>query len=144
MLPDPAYVFLVHAAATWGMTSVIWFIQLVHYPAYRDVGPAEFSRFQDLATARTGFIVGPLMVAEAGTAVLLLWHPLAGLPLSQFWIGLPPLAVCWLSTLCIQVPLHFRLKAQHSPALIDRLLLTNWIRTLSWTARAILVTKWLA
>ena len=59
------------------------------------------------------------------------------------WTGALLIAICWMSTLLIQVPLHLRLKANHAAASIERLLLTNWIRTLAWSGRAFLVASWL-
>ena len=33
------------AAATFGMTGLIWLVQLVQYPAFARVGAAEFAAF---------------------------------------------------------------------------------------------------
>ncbi len=36
------------------------------------------------------------------------------------------------------MPLHRQLAIAHDPAAIERLVRTNWLRTLAWTARGIL------
>jgi hypothetical protein len=36
----------------------------------------------------------------------------------------------------VSAPLHERLNAHFDPALLDRLIATNWIRTAAWTVRA--------
>ena len=134
---------IIHAAATWAMTGLIWFVQLVHYPAYRDLGPSEFRAFQSRATARTGFIVGPLLFIELSTAALLLWKPPIGISVASLWLGALLIAVNLASTLLVQVPIHLRLTAKHDPATIKHLLRTNWVRTIAWTVRAALAAWWL-
>lgn len=141
-MPDPVLILIIHAAATWGMAGVIWFIQVVHYPAYRDCGAVEFAAFQARSTARTGFIVGPLMFVELGSAAWLLWRPPGGVTVASLWLGAALIAICWASTLLVQVPLHLRLTARHDPAAITRLLRTNWVRTIAWSLRALLVAMW--
>lgn len=126
------------------MAGLIWFVQLVHYPSYRDMAEEGFTGFQTRSTARTGFIVGPLIFAELGTAAGLLWKPLAGLAITWLWLGAALIAVNLASTVLVQVPLHLRLKAGHDPALVERLIRTTWVRTLAWSVRAVLVASWLA
>ena len=67
----------------------------------------------------------------------LAWSPhreFAGLPLP--WIGLAVLALIWVSTFAVQVPLHARLASGFDRAVWHRLVVTNWLRTLAWTVRA--------
>jgi len=52
------------------------------------------------------------------------------------------LFVLWISTALFQVPLHRRLERAHDPVAIRRLVATNWVRTITWSARAVLVV-WL-
>jgi hypothetical protein len=48
-------------------------------------------------------------------------------------------AALWLSTLLVQMPLHARLKhAGHTPATVAALVQSNWVRTILWSARAVL------
>jgi hypothetical protein len=47
-------------------------------------------------------------------------------------------ALVWLSTAFVQVPLHARLSAGFDTRAHRRLVATNWVRTLSWTARGLL------
>jgi hypothetical protein len=56
-----------------------------------------------------------------------------------FYTSLALLAVNWLSTLVIQIPLHGICELAHSPTAIRRLITTNWIRTLAWSTRGVLV-----
>jgi hypothetical protein len=138
-------ILLVHAAATLFMVGVIWFVQVVHYPLFSRVGPREFASYERAHTRRTGWIVGPPMIAEAGSALLLL-TPLRpddlgpGLP----GLGLLLLAAIWLATALLQVPAHRRLEQGFDAGVHRRLVVTNWIRTVLWTLRGILALALLA
>jgi hypothetical protein len=49
-------------------------------------------------------------------------------------------AVVWLSTLILQVPIHKCLQNGKDDVLIRRLVATNWIRTAAWSLKALVVT----
>lgn len=49
------------------------------------------------------------------------------------------LAIIWISTFYIQVPIHQRLLEIKDTDLLERLVRTNWIRTAAWTIRGGLV-----
>jgi hypothetical protein len=128
-----------HLAATLAMVGVIWFVQVVHYPLMAEVGPERAVRYARLHQGRTSLVVVPAMLVEAGTGLgLLVLSP--GLRGSApFLASLALLAAIWLSTAFLQVPIHRRLLAGSDPRLLRRLVATNWVRTLGWTARAALL-----
>ncbi len=128
---------LVHAAATLFMTGLIWFVQIVHYPLFAAVGADGFARYEQLHSARTTWVVMPVMLVELATAALLLWMADAQTR-SLARAGAALLAVIWLSTFFLQVPRHSQLTAGFDPAAHAALVSTNWIRTLAWSARAVL------
>ncbi len=127
----------VHAAVTWALTGLIHTIQWVHYPLFKNVGPADFPEFHRQHTTRITRLVAPLMLAEILTAGWLLLKTTANPPL--FLASLPPLVLVWISTALLQVPLHNRLANGFNPAVHRRLVLTNHIRTFAWTLRALLL-----
>lgn len=120
---------LAHAAATWFMASVIWIMQVVHYPSLENSTPESFAR----NTKRTALVVVPVMLIEAIAAAALLVVPSAAALL-----GAALLALIWASTLFIQFPLHRALSAHYSDQDYARLLRTNWIRVAAWSARAVI------
>ena len=131
------------AAATLIMVGVIWMCQLAHYPLLADVGDA-LPRYQARNVRLTTYVVGLPMLVEAACAVVLVgWHP-AAIPLWAALVGLALVAVVWLVTLLQSVPMHERLGRGFDEAALRRLLATNWIRTLAWTARGALVLWMLA
>lgn len=135
---------VLHAAATWFLAGLVWFVQLVHYPLMGDVSAAGFARYEQRHRQRTTWIVAPAMMLEAALAAWLLLHPPAGVPLWSVAAGAALLAGIWLSTFAVQVPLHARLSAGFDAAAHRRLVLTNWSRTLAWSLRAVLAAWWLA
>lgn len=134
----------VHAGATWFMTGLIWFVQIVHYPLMGAVPSDTFPAFENAHQRRTTWVVGPVMLVEASSAVLLLWLPhgdFAGTTLR--WSGLALLALIWASTFALQVPLHAKLAMGFDRAVWRQLLATNWLRTIAWTFRGIIAVLFL-
>ncbi len=137
-------VLIVHAAATWFMTGLIWFVQIVHYPLFAKVGAAAFKDYEHDHQRKTTWVVAPVMLIEAAAATILV-VPLFSVADSRLaWLGLALLAVVWLSTFLVQVPLHAALERAPSRETMDRLVLTNWVRTAAWTARAVVAGLMLA
>lgn len=128
----------VHAAATAMMAGLIWFVQIVHYPLMAAVPADDFVSYEHQHVKRTGWIVGPLMLAELASAAALVFVARSGLPSILAWIGIALLVLIWLSTLTLQVPCHRRLEQSYSATIVRRLVTTNWIRTIAWSFRAVI------
>ncbi|MBP7777270.1 MAG: hypothetical protein KA371_09095 [Acidobacteria bacterium] len=62
-------VLLVHAAATWAMTGLIWFIQAVHYPLVGAVGVTGSTAYHNAHSRLTTLVVVPLMLVVAVCAI---------------------------------------------------------------------------
>ncbi|MEM7249453.1 MAG: hypothetical protein AAF533_29355 [Acidobacteriota bacterium] len=125
-------VLTAHLATTLAACGLIWFVQVVHYPLFAKVPVDGFAAFHARHVQRTGWIVIPLMLLEAGAALGLLWLDDRVL-LTR--VGFALLAVAWLSTALLQVPCHERLRQGFDASVVQRLVGTNWIRTVAWTAR---------
>ena len=132
-------VLLIHAAATWGMVGLIWFVQLVHYPLFAAVGTNEFLEYELSHTRRTAGAVALFMPVEALTALWLVLETPDGVGSSGPLLGLALVGVLWLSTILWQAPLHGRLSLGFQPELHRRLVQSNWVRTALWSARGVLV-----
>lgn len=125
---------LVHAAVTWAMVGVIWYVQLVRYPRFTSIPKDAFPAYQADNIRRMTRVVGPLMVCEGAAAAALAWRLRDGLALA----GLAALVLVWVSTAFVQLPLHRALRAGFDSALHRRLLQTNWVRTIAWSVRGVL------
>ncbi len=132
-------IWLAHAAATWALVGLIWLIQLVHYPGFGRVGAEAFAGYEAFHTRAITPLVGVLMLAEGLTALLLLG--MAEGTTERLWLaaGLGLVVLVWLHTAFVAVPLHSRLSAGYTAEAINQLVATNWVRTLAWTARGLLV-----
>jgi hypothetical protein len=128
-------VLIVHTAATLFMVGLIWFVQVVHYPLFNRVGPDEFQAYAQMHSKWTTYVVGPPMLLEALTAVLLLWLRPPGVPWWMLWTGVLLLAVVWLSTWFLQVPQHAVLVQGFNAEAYRRLVAGNWLRVVAWSAR---------
>lgn len=134
---------LIQFATTWAMTGIIWFVQLVQYPSFAKVDPASFPRFHAHHSATISMIVAPLMIVEALSAVAFLWAPLRVQTQWQIWLGIGLIGIIWASTFLLQVPAHSRLGSGFDESTWRMLVNTNWVRTIAWSARAVLVSFWL-
>lgn len=137
-------VLLVHAGATLFMSGLVWFVQVVHYPLFARVGADGYTRYQAEHVRRTGWVVAPAMLIEAGSGVALLaWRP-AAVSIGLVLAGLCLLLVVWLSTSLVQVPRHRGLQDGWDETLGRSLVATNWVRTAAWSARGLVVLAMLA
>lgn len=129
--------FHFHFAATAFMTGIIWFVQLIHYPWFHDVPPDRFVAYHQRYTRVMGGLVGPVMLAELASGLLLLFT----LPEARAMLvaSLLVLAIIWFSTFSLQVPAHHRLSNGYDASLHQKLVSTNWIRTVGWTVRLLLL-----
>ena len=117
------------------MTGLCWFVQIVHYPLFRAIESDKFPAYERKNMV-TGLITVPVMTIELITGFILLYNYHETL-----WVLNIGLLVCiWLSTMLFQVPIHLKLMSESSPKLISKVINTNWIRTLSWTARTLLIS----
>lgn len=119
-----------------GMFGVIWMVQIVHYPLMRFVSGEQFARFETAHRVRISWVVGPLMAVEGVCVLAFLFAPPAGLPWWLPWAGAGAEAVAIGTTVFVSAPLHEKLNAHFDPATLNRLVETNWIRTIAWTCRA--------
>jgi len=123
-------------------TGIIWLVQTVVYPLMLKIPQAEFGAYHSRYTRTMGWVVGPLMLVELilAFATLCLFYQHGPL-----WIQITALgctALCWLSTSAVQVPLHTYLSERWDAEAIRQLVSTNWIRTVAWSVRLLLLSIW--
>jgi len=120
-------------AISWGLFVLIWVVQLVHYPSFRYIDKDKFTAFHQHHTKRISIIVLPLMLLELGLAGVL------SITSNFHWHYLVPLILVlliWASTFLLQVPDHNELATGHNREVSDRLVRTNWMRTILWSCKA--------
>ena len=137
-------VILIQAASTWAMVGLIWFVQVVHYPLMGQVGAEYFQDYELKHQQLTTWVVAPLMLLVIGTAFWLCYARPATLAPWIAYTGAALLLVIWASTFLVQVPTHEALSAQFSSEQHALLVKTNWLRTVAWSARGVLVLMMLS
>lgn len=127
------------AAVTWFMTGLIWFVQIVHYPLFSGVGSDRFLDYIKAHCNLTGMVVILPMVCQ-----LLLSGWLALMSKSNdstlLWVNFGMVVVIWALTGFASVTCFNNMCAEgFSQAVHSKLVLTNWLRTILWTACSILM-----
>jgi hypothetical protein len=132
-------VLILHATVTAFMAGLIWTVQLVHYPLFPFVGGDRWTLFHAEHSSRITWIVGPVMAAEAITAVWLALATPGGVAPELAWIALVALVLVHLATATLSLPAHRALTGRFDASAHRRLVRTNWLRTIGWTLRALIV-----
>ncbi|MEO6653956.1 MAG: hypothetical protein ABIP17_15015 [Ilumatobacteraceae bacterium] len=132
-------VLVAGAAATWAMVGLIWMVQVVHYPLLGQLSALSPGSAATDHQRRISWVVGPLMATEGITALALLVSRPATIGAATAWVAAVLLGVALLSTVAIQVPQHARLSVGHDDATVEALITRNWIRTVAWTARGVVL-----
>ena len=103
-----AHLLLLNFGLAAYLTGLIWTVQLVHYPGFAHVEPAQFERFHREHSARISWVVMAPMLLELGAAGWLAWQGEA-LGAAARWGQLALVLLVWASTFFITVPFHNRL-----------------------------------
>lgn len=135
---------LAQALITAAMTGVIWQVQLLTYPQFLRVGAADFPGYHLAHTHGIGILVGPLMLAELALTLATLWQCRHDPRRRPLLVAAVLLLGIWLCTGLWQVPLHGELEQGWSEPVIRELIAGNWLRTLLWSARSLLLFHLLA
>ncbi len=132
-------IVLLNLAATLLMVGIIWFVQVVHYPLYTRISVDSFPRYEVDHIQLVTLVVGPTMLIEAGTALLMLVSPPPQVPLWVLLFGLALVGVVWATTVFIHVPQHNALSNRFDETVHSAMIMTNWIRTVAWSVRGVLM-----
>ena len=132
-------VLLANVASTLMLVGLIWFVQVVHYPQFAHVGIDRFNQYQSEHVRLTTWVVALPMLVEAVTTAALVWKPPAPNLDIVCWGGLSMVIVIWVSTALLQVPRHKALATGFDSQAHSGLVFSNWIRTIAWSLRGVLV-----
>jgi hypothetical protein len=133
-----------NVAATLYMVGLIWMVQIVHYPLLALVSTDRASDVAREHQRRTGNVVGPPMLIEGvSTLALLVWRP-DGVSWWLPWLSGVFLAVALGCTIFVSVPLHEKMAQNPDITVGRRLVVTNWPRTIAWSARGVVCVIMLA
>jgi len=129
--------WLVLLSTSWGLFILIWLIQIMHYPSFRYIDSTQFSEFHLHHNRTITIVVLPLMLCEL-LNVLWITNKSGFSPIFLLLSGI--VVAVWLTTFLVSVPLHNQMAHFKNAEAIEKLISTNWIRTLLWTAKVVIVT----
>ena len=119
------------------MVGVIWVIQLVHYPSFHFIKPDIYTVFQKFHMEKISMIVMPMMIAELITVLLLLYSEDSKNIL--IIISFILLIIIWGITAVFFSGVHNKLMVGYQETIVNNLIVMNWIITLLWTMRLLLL-----
>lgn len=131
------YVLLSQSVLSVVMFSVIWLVQVLVYPQFRNVGFEDLSIYSQAHAVAISWVVAPVMLLEALTLLWLWKEP----SYRNGWLIIASLLlfVIWVQTFFQMVPIHEQLQTEPSRLLVDRLIRCNSWRTLAWTLKLMFV-----
>lgn len=135
MLINEDILYFMALASTWYMVGLIWMVQLVHYPLMSQVGSDQFLAYEKAHVDRMSFVVMPAMLVELASGLALLYMDFSGLHLFLCTL----LGLIWATTFFVSIPAHRALSKGFDQSAFKTLLNSNWIRTLSWSLRGIVL-----
>ncbi|RLA62629.1 MAG: hypothetical protein DRQ88_08255 [Epsilonproteobacteria bacterium] len=120
------------------MTGLIWIIQIVYCPSFKFLDKNKLDEFERFHIKRITFLMGPVMLLEliSGLVLFYLWKEI------YFWpmlINILLLAFIWLVTIFVSKPYLRRLLKHFDIDLLQKLIRTNWIRTILWSIRCLIL-----
>ena len=127
---------LVNLSCSLFMTGLIWFVQIVHYPLFERIGAQDFALYEERHQSRTTWVVAPVMLVELlGSIALVLSVPSCKL----YWTAGALTLMVWASTVLLQMPLHSQLAKSFEAGSFQRLVASNWVRTIAWSLRSLIL-----
>ena len=129
------FLLKVNFISTSLMVSVIWVIQLLHYPSFHFINDKKYIEFQHFHMQRISFIVIPAMLIELASALLLAYFFRSSLTI----ILLALLLGVWAVTFIFFTNMHQKLTNGYNQSIVDRLIQINWSRTILWSLRLIIL-----
>jgi hypothetical protein len=121
------------------MLGVIWIIQIIHYPLFSLVGKENFINYELQHIQKTSMVIALPMLIELLSFGGLLYFSNSFRQSKLFWVSGLLIAIIWLVTFIVSVPQHNILSQGFNQKAIDLLVQSNWIRTICWSLRVILL-----
>ncbi len=100
------------------------------YHTWRFVGEQEFTAMHIASGSRIvpSFVVPTLVMTIF--LILQFWHRPKAVSKKLVWTGLICTIVAWVSSAFIQIPMQIELDKGKNPELLERLILSDWIRVI--------------
>ncbi len=133
----------IHFAATFYMIGIILIIQVIHYPLFLQVGRENFPFYHSEHVRLTSIVVAFPMLVELFSLLTLFYLSPVYRTDSLFMTSAVLLMVIWGVTFFISVPQHNILAQGFDKKAWTTLVDTNWIRTMAWILRGLIIFKYI-
>jgi len=141
MITSDYYLFMIHLVSTSFMVGVIWIVQLVHYPTFLFIDEQKSYDFQKFHMSRISYIVMPAMTTELFSGIYIYIYSNMAIDSKLFLLSLTILIINWIITALVFVEMHNKLLINYKIEIISLLVKWNWLRTLLWSVRLILLLR---
>ena len=141
MITSDYYLFMIHLVSTSFMVGVIWIVQLVHYPTFLFIDEQKSNDFQKFHMSRISYIVMPAMTTELFSGIYIYIYSNMAIDSNLFLLALTILIINWIITALVFVKMHNKLLINYKIEIISLLVKWNWLRTLLWSVRLILLLR---
>ena len=141
MITSDYYLFVIHLVSTSFMVGVIWIVQLVHYPTFLFIDEQKSNDFQKFHMSRISYIVMPAMTTELFSGIYIYKYSNMAIDSNLFLLSLTILIINWIITALVFVKMHNKLLINYKIEIISLLVKWNWLRTLLWSVRLILLLR---
>ena len=136
-------VFSLQLLSSYFLTGLIWIVQRVHYPSFHYIEEKKFTDFQEFHSKHITRIVMPVMFIELITAfILILAKDLSTFGFLFFVCNFFLVVIIWLSTFFFSVPCHNKLARIKDSKTVEKLINTNWLRTICWSLKSAMLLYW--
>ena len=116
------------------MAGLIWFVQIVHYPLFETVKDVSGEYYRRHSKKTTLVVAAPMLV-QMGCAIWLALQP-GDYSATAMRVLLGVVILVWLATFTLSVPQHNVLANGYNATAVQKLVGTNWIRTVLWSGHA--------
>ena len=121
---------LLRPIVDFGLVVLIWLVQLIIYPSFQHCDPERFQQWHNHYTNLILLFVGPLMLGQ----IAILGAQLLVQPSLSVIASCLTVAFIWGWTYFVSIPNHTSLSSNgYEISVINRLIQTNWPRTIAWT-----------
>jgi hypothetical protein len=124
--------------STLMIAGIFWFIQLVHYPMFRQMPANSLINYSYHHYQKITRIIAPLFVIDLVTLLYMIVILPTSISVNLAITGTLIFVLIILVTQLWFSPMLQKLSKQPNDYLISKLVNMNWIRTLSWTLKGLI------
>ena len=118
------------------IVSLVLITQFITYPTFLSIEKKKFPVYHKKYVNKISLIVAPVMIIELLTLSSIAYFSADFLIIKSLIL----LLVIWLTTFTIMVPSHNKISKAFNKKEINRLINYNWIRTILWSFKLLVIT----